>query len=466
MSERKIADAAVMQSIDEKAQAYKNAILNSENKTDFTGTVYYVSGSGNDENDGKSPESAFATIAKVQSLTLCPGDAVLFERGCEFRGKLMCTTDGVTYSAYGKGTKPIINGSRMNYAKIRWDKVEGLENVYLCSEKMDNVGIIAFDIEKVPGNYKGKVGVFKSPDEIMRFHHSYQFDGIEDLCENGQFYNNIHDYSLYLYCDLGNPADVYKSIEIGEAGNCFGVRANNVTVDNLFIMYTGSHGVGSGGVKNLTVTNNIFAWIGGSVLKGYGGGNHTRYGNAVEIYGSVDGYHVCNNWIYQIYDTGITHQCSHSADGNCTMKNVEYKDNLIEYCNWSIEYYNRFDDPKAIRLVENSHIHDNICRLAGFGWGEQRPDKCATHCNSFGLTDNVVNFVIENNIFDRSNHFLIRIEDDGGDRKVVYSHNTYIQNPYKYLGWIFGKEYTYDECVAENIEELYHEENPIIYYTK
>ena len=76
MSERKIADAAVMQSIEEKAQAYKNAILNSENKTDFTGTVYYVSGNGNDENDGKSPESAFATIAKVQSLTLCPGDAV------------------------------------------------------------------------------------------------------------------------------------------------------------------------------------------------------------------------------------------------------------------------------------------------------------------------------------------------------------------------------------------------------
>lgn len=465
MSERKIADAAVMRAIDEKAECYKQAVLNAENKTDFAGTVYYVSGNGCDENDGTSPEKALKTIAKAATLALKPGDAVLFERGFEYRGKLMCKTDGITYSAYGKGLKPIINGSRMNYATVKWEKVEGLENVYLCSEKLDNAGIIIFDLEKKPGNYKANVGVFKSPDEIIRFHHAYEFDGIWDLSANGEFYNDLSDNSFYLYCDKGNPAEVFKSIEIGEAGNCFGVRANDVTVDNMFIMYTGSHGVGSGGVKNLTVTNNIFAWIGGSVLKGYGGGNHTRYGNAVEIYGSVDGYHVYNNWIYQIYDTGITHQCSASADGNCTMKNVEYRDNLIEYCNWSIEYYNRWDDPKAIRLVENAHVHDNICRLAGFGWGEQRPDKCATHCNSFGLTDNVINFVIEDNIFDRSNHHLVRLEDDGGDRKVVYRRNTYVQNPQKYLGLIFGKEYLYQDA-EKLIDELYHEENPNVYYTK
>ena len=107
----------VLNSINEKTQLYKDSVTESENfaLSAISGKIYYVSHSGNDSNDGLSPSTAWARIAKVNAASLASGDAVLFERGGEFRGKIT-TKEGVTYSAYGTGEKPIINGSAQDYA--------------------------------------------------------------------------------------------------------------------------------------------------------------------------------------------------------------------------------------------------------------------------------------------------------------------------------------------------------------
>ena len=87
--------------------------------------------------------------------------------------------------------------------------------------------------------------------------------------------------------------------------------------------------------------NCVFCYLGGSILKGHAGANLSGYGNAVQVYCGCDGYYVNGNWIYQIYDTAITHQYSGSrSDKPNHMSNVEYIGNLCEYCHWSIEYYN------------------------------------------------------------------------------------------------------------------------------
>ena len=52
----------------------------------YTGTAYYVSNNGSDYNSGRSPESAFATVAPFEYISLYPGDAVFFERGSVWRG--------------------------------------------------------------------------------------------------------------------------------------------------------------------------------------------------------------------------------------------------------------------------------------------------------------------------------------------------------------------------------------------
>lgn len=90
--------------------------MNSPTEVSYTGTAYYVSNSGNDSNDGKSPETAWATVTHVNRAILNAGDAVFFERGGTWRATPVYTQEGVTYSAYGEGAKPRIISSPENGA--------------------------------------------------------------------------------------------------------------------------------------------------------------------------------------------------------------------------------------------------------------------------------------------------------------------------------------------------------------
>ncbi|GAB3756455.1 PA14 domain-containing protein [Spirosoma pomorum] len=55
--------------------------------------------------------SPIQSIAKVNSLSLQPGDQILFQRGNTFRGSVQLNRPGITVDAYGNGNKPILAGS-------------------------------------------------------------------------------------------------------------------------------------------------------------------------------------------------------------------------------------------------------------------------------------------------------------------------------------------------------------------
>ena len=59
------------------------------------------------------------------------------------------------------------------------------------------------------------------------------------------------------------------------------------------------------GVYNICVQYCEFGWIGGSILAGT---TDTRYGNAIQFWGTCSDSVIDHNWIYQVYDTAITHQ--------------------------------------------------------------------------------------------------------------------------------------------------------------
>ena len=80
-------------------------------------TNYYVKTGGNDEADGLSDGTAWATLEKVTAFqaSLMPGDSVLFKCGDTFRGNMILNMAGtvdsrIVYGAYGSGEKPIITG--------------------------------------------------------------------------------------------------------------------------------------------------------------------------------------------------------------------------------------------------------------------------------------------------------------------------------------------------------------------
>lgn len=430
----------------------KEKILNSKTEITVSGTTYYVSNKGNDSNDGMLPEKAWTTLSKVSSISFQSGDAVLFERGGIWRGNLVAKT-GVTYSAYGDGTKPEIIGSLQNYSiKEKW-KETGTPNVYVYDQELSNdAGVLVFN-DGEACSYKKVIGIDN-------------FTGALDELKNDlEMYHNVNDKKVYLYSDKGNPADRFSSIEFCLRVNIIKIGGYNITIDNLCIKYGGAHGIGAGTCKELKVTNCEFGWIGGSILSGT-----TRYGNAVEIYGGCDGYTVDNCYIHQIYDTGITHQFSSGKSNNIIMNNVKYTDNLIEYCTWSIEYY--LGTPAVgtspERMMSNIVIKDNICRFAGYGWGNQRPDKTtAAHIKSWDTVNPAENFTIENNIFDRSRYMMVHIGASDATSLPVMKNNTYIQlldGEFGRYGIIPTTLILFDKEIEKFIKDSLKEQNPEVVY--
>ncbi len=422
----KISEAGTvfLSSVDVKAEKLKKNILNSKTSIKVTGTAYYISNSGDDGNDGKSPENAWATLSKVNDANLAYSDAVLFERGGLWRGQLK-TKGGVTYSAYGKGDKPKLYGSSQAAVPALWSATAA-ENVYVYA--------VSLPFSNEPGNLifnEGEAyGVKKFLGEreywISRYPEVEDFTGINDLDEDLEFYHDIPSGKLYLYSAGGNPGERYSSVEIAHKPHTIRNGGNDVTIDNLCIKYTGSHGIASGTCKGLTVTNCEFAWIGGSIQtesKPY-----YRFGNAVEIYGGCDGYTVENCYIYQVYDAGVTHQLSTSKDS--VMKNVRYAGNLFEYCTYSIEYFlGQTAGNSPVLLMSGIRIENNICRYAGYGWGDQRPNKKeAAHIKTWdGSINPAEDFIIEGNIFDRGKYMLVHISASVAASLPAMKGNTYIQ---------------------------------------
>jgi len=439
-------------------------ILTAASDYSATGTVYYVSATGNDSNSGKSADAPWKTLSKVSAASLSGGDVVLFRRGDIFRGQLAMKT-GVTYSAYGEGDKPGIYGSSKNAADSSyWTRLDN-SNVWVYSEELYDVGLVVFNngesyATKVAPYFKNNVFVDADDNE---------FDIVTEVDKNGEFFSECDSViengypvpskakgKLYLYCDKGNPGEVYDSIEICAYGNVItGTNTQNVIVDNLCIKYGGSHGIGTSNVSGFTVRNCEIGWIGGSVNKYSTSGKPVRYGNGVQVHSSSDGYYVENNYIYQIFDAGITHQQSNLPGKTCEFKNIEYSNNLIERCAWSVEYYMNTPDAGFTHKMSNIDISDNIMRLAGFGFGQYRDDEYHYPCHimswwsaALGHSNNAdgETVTIKNNIFDRSAKSLIEIHAEKESSLPTLSGNTYIQN----VNGIFGRYSLYEDDRSSN----------------
>ncbi len=420
--------------------------------TQLQGNAYYISPNGNDENSGKTPQEPWQTLDKINAYPFAEGDAVLFERGGEWRGCITAQS-GVTYADFGTGALPVINGSAQNYAKPElWQATEHL-NVWKCTEKLHNVGVIAFDHSNELGNYGEKYGtiLFRAAADkaFYEARGGREFDA-GDLSHDLQFFSDLKTDELFLYSEGGNPGERFSSVEIGEQKHLFKIgaqwRGHDITLDGLRFRYTGAHGVSGGGVGtyNITVRNCVFDWIGGSVLN-----RDALYGNAVEMYGEVRGFTVENNWCYQIFDTGITFQASSRCESDVNFADIVIRNNLVEYCHWAIEYYNQpysKGDASYARTVKNVLVENNTCRMGGMGWGlADRVDfvepgtaqaASATLLCSWGLPQKTESFVVRGNVFDRCKGFLGLIQYlPGGDSQVAFSNNLYIQN----AGWQLGK---------------------------
>ena len=329
---------------DKEANDLRNAINGTEDSLKIKGQKYYVSPNGNDNNDGKTPATAWKTLDNVllSAFLLKEGDAILLERGGVYRlnSAFVCKS-GITYGAYGKGNKPVIYGSSTNYAWGKLWEPSNKKNVWKLNLEKSDAGIIVFDHGKAVGSKKTNVSSLKT---------------------EGDFYHNIDDGLLYLYVEGAYPNVKYESIEIGTDTNIMTIpqKSKNITIDNLSLKYSGAHGISvSANASNIKITNCEIGWIGGSYFDPIAKPG-ARYGNGIQFWLSCENMVVDNCWIYQVYDTGFSYQGQGNLPGT-KYKNISLKNTLIEFCSMSIEVWDQTSDTS---VVENVELIKNILRCS------------------------------------------------------------------------------------------------------
>ena len=417
--------------LEKVAATRRESIRSSKSDIVIPGDRWYVSAGGSDDADGMTPATAWRTLDRVNRAELSPGDCVLFHRGDLYRGVLNAK-NGVIYSSYGHGPKPILCASPFDGAKTgKWLPTD-VENIYVYSEKItDDIGCIVFDggrshAVKATVDFKNNINLtdgkpfasWRDLDGDLVFFHDLGGANLQGTEENS---------TLYLRSNRGAPPDRFFSMEFSVRTNGIRIMGDNVRINNLKVMYCGCHGIGAGTTSGLHVDWCEFEWIGGSV-QFYRDGRPTRFGNAVEIYGGCTDYTVENCWINQAYDAGITHQFSAGESGACIMKDVTYKGNLIENCIYSIEYFLGKAADGSERRIEHVRITDNIMRFCGSGFGKQRPDKGPdVHIKSWDHINPGCDMVFRSNIFDRGAHDLLHIACEDAASMPEISRNVFIQ---------------------------------------
>lgn len=398
-----------------EASVLRERILNSPNCEIGSGTVYYVSCTGDDSNDGLSPETAINSYMHISKLPLKAGDKVLFERGSVFRtSNRIELVNGVYYGAYGDGEKPKIYGSLRNYADpLIWCKAD-VENVWRTEiNGEETAGMINFNNDEL-------VGVW----QVCK----------EDLSSEGDFYHDKDKGAFYLYLREGNPGEVFNNIEVATTMMFMHAMrrdpAENIKIENLCFKYATFGAIDIGLAKNVHVTNCEFGWHGGRVYQKQADGI-VRYGNAIEFWHKGNDITVDNCWIYQVFDAAMTFQGQYNRE-QAYFTNVKFENNLIEYCSMNIEYWLGTPQDEKTPYIADISVKGNIIRFGGYGWGGvQRYNR-----NKEGQAmllgwnysyDDMHNFVITENILDCSDCYMIYLKLPKEQEGLVVYGNKYFQ---------------------------------------
>ena len=426
--------------VNQVAQDKIDSIRNTNSNTSLvvrSGKIYYLSLDGNDSNSGLNESNAWKSLNKVNDAVssgiIVDGDTILLKRGDKYRGYLNIEANDILIGAYGdvSKAKPQILVSPYNgVVDGEWEEVE--TNIWKYTVGGQNpftsdVGVIWF-FSNNSGSFEYGIKKLtnKNVDES-----SLNLSDI--LTSDLEFYHFGHASAssmtggaLYLY-STSNPKDRFDDIEFSIAKN--GIKypnSTNLQVDNITIKYAGNHGIGGGSTANLKVTNCEIGFIGGATHSYSDSNEPRRFGNAIEVYGHIsskngyeveDGFVVDNNYIYQVYDAGVTFQLT--TNSSSKVEKVTFSNNVIEYCNYNIEYWNTStstdEEVQANTYINNFTISNNIMRYAGLGISTLRPDKGLSCIIRSGEHDNtyenrvIGEFKIENNIFDTTNEQMINI---------------------------------------------------------
>ncbi|MGL1886787.1 MAG: sulfatase-like hydrolase/transferase [Reichenbachiella sp.] len=276
-------------------ETINDVVLSISMEEQVKGTKYYVSTSGDDTNDGLTETTPWQTLEKVSNANLQPGDKVVFKRGDTFVGQLNPSYSGkadsvITFTAYGSGSKPIINGSggaggdhfsaiminnqeyfKISYLEIQNERLvsrEGVDDKHAYGIYVHNDGneimhdidmsyltvrnIFAITVEGVEFNKIKMAGIcFRSEKNTVQGLEKH----IKGVRLDSSYFTMIGKFGFWSQHAGGDDGIGNDSLN----------RNMNIVLTNNHFYHTGGSGIVPGKTYNGLVENNIFDYPGSSI---------------------------------------------------------------------------------------------------------------------------------------------------------------------------------------------------------
>lgn len=437
----------------------------------YTGTAYYVSADGNDENDGLTPETAWQSVGKLlqeldqrEGSVLQPGDAVFLRRGDIFRlpeWALEISVNEITLSAYGEGEKPIITASSENgTGEEKWQLVyedESGKKIWQYYHDMRDVSrIVLNDGEAITTRiyeYYDENGYISCEATGWWMHESegvtlldallpLEESMIADLTiisrpeREGWDYSSCNAGPLYLRCDSGNLGALYESIEFSEYQpmGLFWLESSETVFDNISFQCNGNSYIKAGidwkDIQNTVIQHCEFAYGGCSVTS-----YHEREDGAIVVEVQGDGIYniirnttIQNNYFHDMAATTVTYEADvsdNSAVGGC----YRFVNNIavntigirLDSTSPSLQYLD------SVQICGNQVWNTGRMDNGKYGYSEGSLVLMPNHYGECIVTDNVFYTTENGHAMNALLDIFLYYYEDMGYTRPQFGNNTYVQ---------------------------------------
>ena len=351
-------------------------------KTFDTKEVLYFSASGNDKNNGLTPNKPKRNPGQY----IAAGNyTILLKSGDVFeRSKTDKVGANVIISTYGEGGRAGLSYLIQSRSPLKL--IDVTNNIYVASVSNDKIGYIVID-----GN--------------DYWHRVHQYS----LMNDGEYYFDSGSRNIYIksLTDISG-----KYIRYAYGGDGLHLSDNKCVVENIEIAGAGVHGINVGSCSDIIIQNCYIHDIGGAYLK-----ENVKLGNGIQIWtNSTNNVYVYNNVVTDCFDAGITAQVNDQQITNSS--NILFANNLVSRCTYGFECFDQNQTYSIKNLVVANNIFYDIRDITGgYRLTGAKIDYSAFLCLwNFGNTQNEI--TIKNNIGFKSQKYAISYSFD--DSKVQY----------------------------------------------
>jgi hypothetical protein len=226
-------------------------------------TSYYIDNlNGNDNNDGRSINTAWRSLAKLNALIFKPGDHINLKRGQAFRGFLNLHGSGekgnaIKLTSFGTGKRPVIDGgSTVAVIQVLDEKYWEIENIETTGGNYAGIFIGCTKDSLVLGHFRITDCYVHDIGDTSKLSWDYSkstggiivTSGTFDSTSHPVFYNSVFNDVVINNCTVRyNYRWTCLSISSGKIN---GQRGNANHIKNCITEYSSADGIRMNGVRN------------------------------------------------------------------------------------------------------------------------------------------------------------------------------------------------------------------------